>query len=155
MPVARRPAGRMGVMSNILQSCLFVFCGGGLGSLVRYAVGLSAANLLGKGFPWGTLIVNVCGCFLVGIVSSLVISLEAGQPETLSNSIRAQIGFWQKGVVVGFLGGFTTFSSFGGDTMSELHAGNVRVALANVLANVLLSLLAVWCGMALMHSMKR
>src|SRR5262245_24455008 len=131
-----------------LREILFVGFGGALGALSRYGVGLVAARAFGKGFPWGTLIVNVVGCFAMGIVLEIIADLEGHAPEGLTPSVRGQLDFWHKAVAIGFLGGLTTFSSFGGDTMRVLQAGQCSLALANVAANVALSLAAVWCGLA-------
>ena len=123
--------------------------GGALGSLARYGTGMAAARLLGKGFPWGTLFVNVAGCFGMGIVLGVIADLEAHSPD---GAIRGQLAFWHKAVAIGFLGGLTTFSSFGGDTMRQLFGGQSGIAWANIAANVVLSLVAVWCGMAVMQA---
>jgi fluoride exporter len=131
-----------------VREVLFVAIGGSLGALARYGVGLVAGQVIGKDFPWGTLIVNVAGCFAMGIVLEIIADLEAHSPEALTQGIRGQLDFWHKAVAIGFLGGLTTFSSFGGDTMRELQAGRTGMALANIAANVVLSLFAVWCGLA-------
>ena len=127
-----------------MREIAFVAAGGALGALARYAVGLAAAQVLGKGFPWGTLIVNVAGCFVMGIVLQVMASLESKLPGS-----RDELEFWHKAVAIGFLGGLTTFSSFGADTLREINAGQPLVALGNVAGNVVLSLAAVWCGWAL------
>src|SRR4030095_15980232 len=101
-----------------------------------------------KGFPWGRLIVNVAGCFVMGMVLEIIADLESHSPEAFTDSIRIRLAFWHKAVAIGFLGGLTTFSTFGGDTLRELQGGNSGVAIANVAANVVLSLGAVWCGMS-------
>jgi fluoride exporter len=131
-----------------VRETLLVALGGALGAVARYGVGLAAARALGKGFPWGTLIVNVAGCFVMGIVLEIIADLESHTPAGFTPSIRGQLEFWHKAVAIGFLGGLTTFSSFGGDTLRELQAGQAGIALANVAANVILSLVAVWCGLA-------
>jgi CrcB protein len=118
-----------------------------LGALARYATGLVAAALVGKGFPWGTLLVNFGGCFVMGIVLEVMADLEAHAPEA-AGTIRGQLAFWHNAVSIGFLGGLTTFSTFGGDTIRELQGGRPGVALANIAANVVLSLAAVWLGVA-------
>ena len=134
----------------MLREILFVAVGGALGALARYAVGLGAARLLGQGFPWGTLAVNVAGCFLMGLVLALLLQL-GGQPQ-LTPAIKAQLAFWKQGVAIGFLGGLTTFSSFGADTLREFQAGRPALALANIAANVICSLAAVWAGWVLMQT---
>jgi CrcB protein len=131
---------------QLLQQCLLVACGGAVGSLARFGIGIAAAHAFGKGFPWGTLIVNVAGCFAMGIVLSIIAGLEGDAKQA------SQIEFWRNALAIGFLGGLTTFSSFGGDTVRELQAGQPAVAVANVIANVVLCLAAVWGGMAIMRA---
>jgi CrcB protein len=133
-----------------MRDILLVAAGGSLGALARYGIGLAAARLLGKGFPWGTLAVNIAGCFLMGIVMDLLLGLEA--TPKMTPAIQSQLAIWKLGVAIGFLGGLTTFSSFGADTWRDVQAGQPLIALANVAANVILSLAAVWAGMALMQA---
>ncbi|MEX2175628.1 MAG: CrcB family protein [Pirellulaceae bacterium] len=132
---------------------MLVAAGGSLGALARYATGLAAARWLGKGFPWGTLAVNVIGCFVMGMVLKLLVDLESHPAESLSPALRGQIAFWRHGIAIGFLGALTTFSSFGADTIRQLEAGHLAAGMANIAANVLLSLGAVWCGLALMQAL--
>ena len=138
-------------MTQIVQNCLLVALGGALGTLARYGIGIAAAKLLGKGFPWGTLIVNVGGCFAMGVVLGAIVSWESQSPEAMTPDIRGRIELWQTFLAVGLLGGLTTFSSFGGDTIRELQGGQPGIAVANVVSNVALSLVAVWCGLATMR----
>jgi CrcB protein len=133
-----------------VRDVVFVAIGGMLGALVRYGVGLLSAHWLGKGFPWGTLLVNVAGCFAMGMVLQVMAGLESRPVEAMTGGLRVQLAFWHKAVAIGFLGGLTTFSSFGGDALRTLQAGQPLGALANVGANVILSLVAVWCGVTLM-----
>ncbi len=109
---------------------LMIGLGGGLGALARY--GLSGL-VQGRGatFPWGTLAVNALGCLLVGAAF-----------ERLSADARAF-------VVAGVLGGFTTFSAFGHETVELLRAGHANLALLNAASNVVLGTLAVALGRAL------
>lgn len=136
-----------------MREMMLVAAGGSLGALARWGIGVAAAQWLGKAFPWGTLAVNVVGCLIMGIVMELLLDLEARDAAEMTPAIQAQIAFWHKGVALGFLGALTTFSSFGADTLRDLHAGQQLVALANVAANVVLSLTAVWAGIALMRAM--
>ncbi|HZN33405.1 MAG TPA: CrcB family protein [Pirellulaceae bacterium] len=138
-------------MTQIVQNCLLVALGGALGTLARYGIGIAAAKLLGKGFPWGTLIVNVGGCFAMGVVLGAIASWESQSPEAMTPDIRGRIELWRTFLAVGLLGGLTTFSSFGGDTIRELQGGQPGIAVANVVSNVALSLVAVWCGLATMR----
>ncbi len=138
-----------------MRDIFLVAVGGSAGALARYGVGLLASRLLGKGFPWGTLIVNVAGCFVMGIIMEILLDLEAHTPEAITPAIRLQMALWRHGVAIGFLGALTTFSTFGADTIREfdLKGGQPAIALTNIAANVLLSLAAVWFGMALMRTM--
>jgi CrcB protein len=137
----------------VREAC-FVAGGGAIGALARYGVGLFAARLFGNGFPWGTLLVNVVGCFAMGIVLEVLLDLESHTAEAITPAIKSQTVFWRQGIAIGFLGGLTTFSTFGADTIRELDfkSGQPMVGLMNIAANVLLSLVAVWLGMAVMRA---
>jgi len=118
-----------------LYSILYVALGGAVGSVSRYLLGTWTQSLSKSiDFPYGTLIVNLIGCFVIGLLSQLAESRGAFTPES-----RAF-------VFIGILGGFTTFSSFGNDTLNLLRDGNSFNALANVGANVIVGLLLVWLG---------
>lgn len=120
-----------------LLSVLYVAFGGALGSVSRYLLGIWAQTASKSiDFPYGTLTVNLLGCFLIGLLSHLAETRGVFTPET-----RAL-------VFIGILGGFTTFSSFGNDTLNLLHDGKTFNALANVGANVILGLFLVWLGRA-------
>jgi len=133
-----------------MREVMLVAVGGSLGALARYGTGLAAGHLFGKGFPWGTLAVNVAGCFAMGLVMEWILDLESH--EVVTTALRGQMSFWKQGVAIGFLGGLTTFSTFGADTMREIESGNFALGLVNIGANVLLSLAAVWAGMAIMQA---
>jgi fluoride exporter len=144
-----------------MQNLFFVAAGGALGASLRYAVGLAAARLVGTTFPWGTLIVNLAGCFAMGFVGQWLLQIEpkialgSGGPVGLSTeaaAVAAQAKAVRYLLAVGFLGGLTTFSSFGWDTLRALESGRLSVAIANVAANVCLSLLAVWAGASLLRA---
>lgn len=122
---------------------LLVFIGGGLGSLLRYAVRVLAARVAGAGsaetshWLWATLAVNVVGCFLGGALLRSIATTRVGAIE-LSDHARLFL-------LTGILGGFTTFSAFGVETLELLHAGRARDAALNIAGNVVLALLA--CGL--------
>ena len=118
---------------------LWVAFGGALGSVARYAVSMGAARWLGAGFPWGTLIVNAAGSFAIGLLAALVTA--DGRP-ALGNDARAF-------VMIGILGGFTTFSSFSLETLNLARAGALGAAAANVGLSLVLCLAGVWLGFAM------
>jgi len=104
------------------------------GTLCRYWLSGAVVRRYGEEFPWGTLAVNVAGCFVVGLLYQLL--QERGQA---SETARAA-------VFVGLLGGFTTFSSYGLQTFTLLREGRVGFAALNVVASNLLGLLMVYAG---------
>jgi fluoride exporter len=116
-------------------SVIFVALGGALGSVLRYLLGTwTQAVSKSIDFPYGTLAVNLIGCFLIGFLAQL-----AEARGVFTSESRAF-------VFVGILGGFTTFSSFGNETVNLLREGETWNALANVGANVILGLMLVWVG---------
>jgi CrcB protein len=140
---------------NPLRDFLLVAMGGGLGAMTRYAIGLGTQYALGKHFAWGTLIANVLGCLLVGVVGQRVLYFEPPAQGDLTHADPATAHFLRVAVMVGFLGGLTTFSAFGWDTMSGLldrRPGAQLLAFVNVGANLLLGLAAVWLGIQLGRS---
>lgn len=120
---------------NFLQVAL----GGAMGAVCRYATGLAAARLLGKGYPWGTLIVNVAGSFLMGVLVVALLHLSGNRFAPL--------------LMTGFLGGFTTFSAFSLDAVTLYERGQVGLAAGYVSASVVLSIAALFAGLALARSL--
>jgi fluoride exporter len=116
----------------------WVALGGALGSVARYAVSLGTARWLGAGFPWGTLFVNVSGSFAIGLLAALVAA--DGRP-LLGVDARAFL-------LVGALGGFTTFSSFSLETLELARAGAHGAAALNVALSLVSCLTGVWLGFA-------
>jgi fluoride exporter len=127
------------------MSFWWVALGGALGSVARYAASGLAARLLGSGFPWGTLLVNVVGSLAIGALAALV--TPDGRP-LLGSDAR---WFW----MVGVLGGFTTFSAFSLETLQLARSGEWLGASANVVFSVLLCLAAVWLGYAAATALNR
>ena len=117
-----------------------IMLGGAFGAASRYGVSLLAVQLLGKGFPYGTLIVNVLGSLLMGFLSIYFLTKTNLDPMV------------RMAVLVGFLGSFTTFSTFSMDTLMLLESGAVAKGLLNIALSVSLSLLAVWIGMLIARS---
>ena len=115
---------------------LLVMIGGGIGALSRYGVSLLAAQLFGTRFPWGTLIVNLSGCFLIGLSFALA---DRGL-NIMNPSVRLFF-------VTGFLGGLTTFSTYGLETVVSMRAGTHLVVMANFLSNNVIGAALVFLGM--------
>ncbi len=114
---------------------LVVGLGGFLGSILRYLMGLLVVQLSRQGaFPWGTAIVNVLGCLLIGLL---------GRWFESADQVPLQLRLF---LMVGLLGGFTTFSAFGYETLLLLRDRHHALALMNVLAQLSLGLSAVWMG---------
>jgi CrcB protein len=122
---------------------LLVGIGGFLGSIARYLVSGYIQDRTGEIFPFGTLAVNVIGCFAIGGLSELAEARAFLSPEA-----RAL-------VVVGVLGGFTTFSTFGNETVNLLRDGEWMFAVMNLLTHAVLAIGAVWVGRATAHTIWR
>lgn len=114
---------------------VLVFVGGGIGSLCRYGVNLLTLKYLPVGvFPLATFAVNMVGCLLIGVVAYLATE-------------RAIIpAHFKLLLTVGFLGGFTTFSSFGFETFDLIRNGHYGFAIGNAVAQLVLGTLGVWLG---------
>ncbi|HTX73962.1 MAG TPA: fluoride efflux transporter CrcB [Rectinemataceae bacterium] len=117
------------------QSLVLVFLGGGIGSTGRYLISLLAASLFGDAFAWGTLAVNLGGCFVIGLLAGLA------DRSLISREFR--IFF-----VSGLLGGLTTFSSFSLETVRLMGTGLLGKAGLNIAANALLGLGLTALGLA-------
>jgi fluoride exporter len=114
---------------------LLVAVGSALGGVSRYACGVAIAQRFGQAFPWGTLAVNVIGCFAIGALGALMLVPH-----------RAGATIIRDFVMIGFLGGFTTFSAFSLQTFQLMRDGKIALAVANVAASVILCLIAVALG---------
>lgn len=112
-----------------------IAAGGALGALLRYAFANGAQHLLGKGFPYGTLVVNVIGSFLIGAIYAALIE-RAALPEE-----------WRSFLIVGLLGAFTTFSTFSFETVALIGQGALIKAALNVLLSVGLCVGLCWLGL--------
>ena len=124
-------------MAEGARELLYLAAGGAAGTLCRYWATLGALRALGPRFAFGTLAVNVVGCFLLGLLMHWF-----GASAASSRALRL-------GLTTGFLGGFTTFSTFGYETVHYLESGRPALAFANVLANVLVGVTATYAGLAL------
>ena len=114
---------------------LLITVAGALGTLSRYGVGLWAGKALGTSFPYGTLIVNVSGCFLIALVSRLALSTDL-----ISPTLRLTL-------TTGFMGGLTTYSSFNYETTNLLRERGLAVGLTNVAVTLLACFLAGGLGL--------
>ena len=116
-----------------------VALGGAIGAMARYLTNVGAMRLVGPGFPWGTAVVNVVGSFLMGV---LVVVLM----ERFGNRLAPFL-------MTGLLGGFTTFSAFSLDAVTLWERGQGTIAALYVIGSVVLSILALFAGLALGRSM--
>ena len=122
-----------------MPNLILVMLGGAAGAGLRYAVGVQAAQALGRGFPWGTLIVNLAGSLLIGILAASL--LKHGGSDRL----------WLL-LAVGGLGGFTTFSALSRELLDMLNRGQAAMALAYAAGSVVLGLALAAGGFSLMRA---
>ncbi len=115
--------------------------GGAIGALGRYALSNQVTHLLGPGFPWGILIVNVLGCFAMGVIAEL-----GALSWNLSPEVRAFL-------TTGILGGFTTFSAFALDTALLTERGDMMSAVLYAAGSVGGSVAALYMGLALVRAL--
>lgn len=123
-------------MTNMQTMTMYIFIalGGATGACLRFFLSQLMLQWFGKGFPFGTLLVNVVGSFLLGFLYSL---LEHGQLEA---------ALWRTTIGIGFLGALTTFSTFSVDTLMLFQQGLWLKAALNVTLNILCCLFAAWLG---------
>jgi len=120
-----------------VQQLLAIAGGGALGAIFRFGLSNSVHRLLGRDFPYGTLVVNTVGSLLMGLCFVLLVERMAVSAE------------WRSAILVGLLGAFTTFSTFSFETLALFNAGAPIKALVNTMMSVMLCLLATWLGMTL------
>ncbi|MDC9833313.1 fluoride efflux transporter CrcB [Rhizobium binxianense] len=120
---------------------LLVAVGGAIGSVLRYYVGQWSLRLFGPAFPWGTLAVNVVGCFVIGVFAELI-----ARKFNASAELRLLL-------ITGLLGGFTTFSAFSLDAISLFERGEAVAGGIYIAASVGLSMAAVIAGLAVMRAL--
>jgi len=119
------------------MNLLIVFVGGGLGAVARYLLQGFVYRYSGTEFPYGTIVVNILGCFTIGLLMSSMEERFLATP-----SLRLFL-------TIGILGGFTTFSSFSYETMALLREGNFLAGGMNIVASVVTCLVATWLGLGL------
>ena len=118
----------------MIQTLFQVALGGALGASARYMTNVAAMRLIGPGFPWGTVVANVLGSFLMGCLVVVLAHKDATRMAPF--------------LMTGLLGGFTTFSAFSLDALTIWERGQTGLAAAYVLGSVILSLVAIVAGMA-------
>jgi CrcB protein len=119
-----------------MYQILLVALGGAIGSVARYLTGILSSRLFGPNFPWGTLAVNILGSFAIGLLIELI-------ARRLNASADMRLF-----LVTGLMGGFTTFSSFSLDFASLFERGDLGLAASYLIGSVVISLLAVFAGLA-------
>lgn len=120
-----------------MMQAVAVAVGGALGSVFRFWISSGLSAVAGRGFPVGTLAVNVLGCLVMGVLYVLLLERMAAGPE------------WRAFLLVGVLGGFTTFSSFSIETFNLIEGGEPLKALLNVGLSVMSCVAATWLGVVL------
>ncbi len=120
---------------------LWVAAGGALGSVARYFLGVHVGRILGMGFPWATLVINVTGSFLIGVLAESFALRWDAAPST------------RVFLVVGICGGYTTFSTFSLDVVTLVNRGEYVAAGAYILASVAVSIAALYAGLHLMRAL--
>jgi CrcB protein len=124
-----------------VEKYLWIGLTGALGALARYQMGAMVQQATGSSFPWGTLAINVLGCFLFGIVWAL-----ATDRSLISPDMRTIL-------LSGFMGAFTTFSTFAFETQTLIADGQYLLAAGNVAAHVFIGIVVVFAGMALVRAL--
>jgi CrcB protein len=123
-------------VAGMWREYFVIGAGGALGAVSRFALAGYVGRRYGETFPWGTILINVTGCLLIGFIA-----------EATGQGGRWFLGpLWRMFLMIGFLGGYTTFSSFGLQTLNLARADQWLGAALNVILSVTLCLLAVWIG---------
>lgn len=123
------------------QSVLAVLLGGGIGSVIRYVITFAVTQRLGPGFPWWTFLVNVTGCFVIGIVAEVTQTRSFGAAPLLRIFL-----------MTGVLGGYTTFSTFSLDTLTLIGDRVQMLAAAYAAGSVVLGVGAAFAGVTLVRA---
>jgi CrcB protein len=113
---------------------VWIALGGALGSIARYAVSLWMFERMGTRFPYGTFVINMTGCFIIGMANTILDDHLALSPA------------WRLAIPIGFVGAYTTFSTFEYETLRAAQHGNASIALLYVGMSVVIGFACVWCG---------
>jgi fluoride exporter len=132
-------------LSTDLQLYLAVAIGGAIGTVGRYFLSGVVANAFGATFPWGTLVINVTGSFVIGFFAVLT----GPDGRVLASTVARQF------VIVGLCGGYTTFSSFSLQTLNLINDGEWWAAGWNIVGSVVLCLVSVWIGAVMAASLNQ
>ena len=124
----------------MIKSILLVGVGGGIGSIFRYLCQKWVYQLYPSIFPWGTFLVNIVGCFLIGVFFAA------------SEKASFIPGDWRLFLMTGLCGGYTTFSAFAFENMNLVRAGNISYTLLYSIGSVVLGILAVFAGIVLIKT---
>lgn len=133
---------------QLFMNYFVIGLGGAIGSMLRFGIGSlidSTVQKSGQIFPWGTIVVNITGCFVIGFV----FTISTGEGRLLLSPLTRNF------ITIGILGGYTTFSSFSWQTLALAQDGQWWGAAANVLLSVVLCLLGVWLGAMLAGSLNQ
>ncbi|MFT7435707.1 MAG: CrcB protein [Algoriphagus sp.] len=116
------------------KTLLYIFLGGGFGSIARYLISKFSAGTLGNGLPYGTLLANILASLLLGYLTAKTFQSE---------------NIWKPMLTIGFCGGFSTFSTFSNETFKLLQNAEYSTAMLNISFNLMICLVAIWAGMML------
>ena len=120
-----------------MEKYLYIAVGGALGSIARYWVGSTVSDRFGTKFPYGTFVINMTACVIIGFALTYL-----GERAELSSA-------WRFLIPVGFVGAYSTFSTYEWETLSNFRSGAFLIAALYSVGSLLLGLVAVWCGSAL------
>ena len=123
-----------------MQKYLFIALGGALGSIARYWVGSTIAGRMGTKFPYGTFVINITACIIIGFSITYL-----GKRVELNPA-------WRFLIPVGFIGAYSTFSTYEWETLSTLRSGAFALAALYAVSSLILGLAATWCGAVLAES---
>ncbi|HEY1806803.1 MAG TPA: fluoride efflux transporter CrcB [Terracidiphilus sp.] len=117
-----------------MQKYLFIAAGGALGSILRYWIGSTISGRMGTRFPYGTLVINLSACLILGFALTYF-----GKRADLSPA-------WRFLIPIGFIGAYSTFSSYEWETLSTMRSGAFLLAALYAVGSLVLGLAATWCG---------
>lgn len=118
-----------------MSKYLLIAAGGALGSIARYWITASVTNRTGMRFPYGTLVVNISACFVIGFCLSVLHNRPEFHPS------------WRYLVPIGFIGAYSTFSTFEWEAVTMVQSGALLLSLGYALASMITGFISVWCGM--------